>query len=125
MWRDIGYLVDMLESARALTVFAAGRNRPSLEQDAMLRDAMLYRISIIGEAAGKVSAEMQSRIHEIPWPQIISMRNRLIHEYRKVDLDIVWDVAGTHAPELVRIIERFLGAMGIRREDYIRPSPPP
>jgi uncharacterized protein with HEPN domain len=69
-------------------------------------------LAIIGEAAGKVSPEIARSAPEMPWPKIVGMRNRLIHGYCEVDLDVVWKAVTGDWPSLVADLEKMLGAWG-------------
>jgi uncharacterized protein with HEPN domain len=62
-------------------------------------------VEIIGEAASRVDAEERGRYKGIPWSQIVGMRNRLIHGYDSVDLDILWEVVSRDLPLLVENLE--------------------
>ncbi len=62
------------------------------------------------EAAARVSPEFQKLHPEISWQEIIGLRNRLVHGYDAVDLDILWDVVKLDLPELVNTLERALGS---------------
>lgn len=61
----------------------------------------------MGEAASRVSAPTRKRHPEIPWPDIVSMRNRLIHGYDLVDLNLLWDTVATDLPPLIAALERI------------------
>ena len=87
---------------------AEGKNRKALEEDRMLELALVRLIEIVGEAAGKVSAEGKAKFVDVPWPQIIAMRNRLIHGYDAVDLDVLWDTIENDLPDLIAKLEREL-----------------
>ena len=63
---------------------------------------------MIGEAARKVSLEGQLAPPEIPWREIISMRNRIVHDYLGVDEDVVWEVVTFDLPSLVAVLERVV-----------------
>ena len=62
-------------------------------------------LEVIGEAAGKVSGLMRDAHPEIPWSDIIGMRNRLIHEYSRVDVRKVWDTVQNDIPQLIAALE--------------------
>ncbi|WP_242359887.1 DUF86 domain-containing protein [Anaeromyxobacter sp. SG17] len=98
----------MLDAAREAMSFAAGRSRGDLERDRMLVLAIVKDVEIIGEAAARVSPAMQASHPEIPWAQIIATRNRLIHAYFDVDLQVVWDTVTDDLPQLVRLLEPFV-----------------
>ena len=63
---------------------------------------------MIGEAASKVSAPTRARAPELPWNEIVGMRNRLVHGYASVDLDIVWDVVSGDLAEVIAALEKLL-----------------
>lgn len=105
---DVIRLRHMLDAAREAMSFAAGRSRGDLERDRMLVLAIVKDVEIIGEAAARVSPAMQASRPEIPWAQIIATRNRLIHAYFDVDLQVVWDTVTDDLPQLVRLLEPFV-----------------
>jgi uncharacterized protein with HEPN domain len=105
MPRDEGYLLDILNEARFVQSFVQGIDLEMFRWDALRQRAVVRSIEIIGEAARRVSAEFQEQHPEIPWPAIIGMRNRLIHEYDTIDLGIVWEVAQEDIPELIALVE--------------------
>jgi uncharacterized protein with HEPN domain len=65
-------------------------------------------IAVIGQAATRLSPEFRQAHPEIPWREIISTRNRIIHGYDKVKLDIIWDIATTNAGLLLERLEPLL-----------------
>jgi uncharacterized protein with HEPN domain len=69
--------------------FAKGRTRADLKLDRMLQLFLVKEIEVIGEAASRVSRELQAKTPQIPWTEIIGMRHRLIHSYTDVNLDVV------------------------------------
>lgn len=71
----------------------------------MRQYAIVHSIQIIGEAARRVSEEYREMHPEIPWRNIIGMRNQLVHKYDDVDLDVVWRVVQREIPELIALIE--------------------
>jgi uncharacterized protein with HEPN domain len=88
--------------------FIAGRKRADLESDEMLALAIVKSIEIAGEAAAHVGVEVRTQLPEIPWPEVVGMRNHLIHSYFDIDNDRVWDTATEDLPRLRAIIERYL-----------------
>lgn len=105
---DIDRLRHMLDAARESLQFSEGRSRNDLETDRMLVLAVLQDIEILGEAASRVSQEARGLHPEIPWQDIVRMRNRLIHGYFDVNLDVVWDTLHNDLPPLVRMLEEAL-----------------
>jgi uncharacterized protein with HEPN domain len=100
--RDRVRLLHMLEHAQEAVQFVDGRSRKSLDENRTLSLALVRLLEIIGEAAAGVSAESRSKFPGIPWAEIVGLRNRLIHGYDSVDLDIVWNIVKGDLPALVR-----------------------
>jgi uncharacterized protein with HEPN domain len=98
----------MLDAAKQAIAFMAGRSKLSLNADAMLLLAVVKAVEIVGEAAAKITKERQADIPQIPWSQIISMRNRLTHAYFDIDTDIVWQTIVEDLPELIRELETVI-----------------
>ena len=69
---------------------------------------MTRLVEMIGEAANWIPREVQEQYPDIPWANIVGMRNRIIHEYDKVDLDILWQTAKERLPELVKALNEAL-----------------
>jgi uncharacterized protein with HEPN domain len=101
-------LQHMLDAAQEALLFAQGRSRDDLESDRMLVLAIVKSIEIIGEAANQVSDVTQAAHTSIPWGAIVAMRNRLIHGYFDINLDIVWSTVDRELPPLIRQLEFVL-----------------
>jgi len=97
----------MLEHARKAVTLAQGRNRENLDEDWIAALALVRLLEVIGEAAGRTSREEQTEHPEIPWAQIIGLRNRLIHGYDSVDMDILWQIVQYDLPPLITTLEAF------------------
>ncbi len=78
-----------------------GKTREDLDTDRKLTLALIRLLEIIGEAASRIPKEDQEKYISIPWPEIISLRNRLINGYDRVDLDILWEIVSVDLPLLV------------------------
>jgi uncharacterized protein with HEPN domain len=101
-------LQHMLDAANEALTFIQGKNRADLDIDRMLVLSLIRELEIIGEAASKISAETRSQNTSIPWQDISGMRNRLIHAYFDVDLDIVWSTVSRDLPTLKAELEKIL-----------------
>ena len=99
------YLLDMLLAARDALEFAAGLTFSQFEQSRLHQHAVVKAVQNVGEAASRVSADTKQAHPEIPWRQVIGMRNRLIHAYFDINLDILWQVVQDDLPELIAQIE--------------------
>jgi uncharacterized protein with HEPN domain len=80
-------LRHMLDAAKEASLFIQGKIRESLDTERMLALSLVRLLEIIGEAASRVSKEKQVQVPEIPWRQIVGMRNRLTHAYFDISLD--------------------------------------
>ena len=95
-WR----LQHMADAAELAVGFIAGRAKADLLSDPMLRLALTRAVEIVGEAAAQVSAEGRAAWPDVPWSQIVGMRNRLVHAYFDVDTAILWDTVELALPTL-------------------------
>ncbi|MBV8855475.1 MAG: DUF86 domain-containing protein [Acidobacteria bacterium] len=100
MRRDDLYLSDIVEAAESIAAFLSGRGRDSFLQDDLLRSAVLHKLTVIGEAAARVSEDLRVRHPEVEWPDIVGFRNIAVHAYFVVDWSIVWETATQDAPQL-------------------------
>lgn len=105
---DLIRLRHMLDAARESIHFTRNKTKSSLDTDRKLVLALIKSIEIIGEAAAHVTKEGREQTPQIPWPSIISMRNRLIHAYFDINLDIVWQTINEDLPPLVIELEKIL-----------------
>ncbi len=98
----------MRDAAREAMSFYRGRSRADLDTNRMLLQALVREIEILGEAAGQVSAPTRRRLTSIPWATIRGVRNRLIHAYFHIDLDVVCRTVEEDLPDLLGKIEAAL-----------------
>ena len=101
-------LRHMLDAAREAVGFARRRTRGDLDEDRQLLLALLKDVEIVGEAAMQVTEPTRQRLPEIPWARIVGMRNRLVHAYFDINLDIVWNTVQGDLPELISLLERAI-----------------
>lgn len=108
---DAAYLWDMLEAAKLVTSFAAGKSLEDYRASALLRSAVERQLEIIGEAARRVSPAFQAAHSEIPWRAIVGQRNILAHDYGEIDDSRVWGVAAADIPRLIAQLEPLIPAL--------------
>jgi uncharacterized protein with HEPN domain len=100
----------MLDHAREAVSMIAGKAPEDLGKERMFELALVRLVEIIGEAAGRVSQAGQAQSPNIPWREVIGMRNRLIHGYDSVDLNVLWDTVELDLPPLITQLEKVLQA---------------
>jgi uncharacterized protein with HEPN domain len=106
---DAVRLRHMLDHAREAVELCRGRTRQDLGSDRLLNLAMVRLVEVVGEAANRVTTSKQEAHPEIAWREIVSMRNRIIHGYDTVDLDILWSVIQDDLPRLVEQLRAAIG----------------
>lgn len=102
----------MIDAAEKVVRFVDGKSRLDLDRDDMLQFACVRGIAISGEAAAKVSMATHEAAPTIPWRNMIGMRNRIVHAYADIDLDLVWKTATEELPELLTQLRSALGPPG-------------
>ena len=98
-------LLHALDAAREAVSFVQGRTRSDLDNDRKLALALVKEIEIVGEAAAQVTESTRKHLPMIPWNQIVGMRNRLVHGYFDINLDIVWRTVLEDLPTLISLLE--------------------
>lgn len=110
MNHDLVRIKHMLDGIEEIQSFIQGKTRDDLDNNRMLSLSIVHLLEIIGEAANRVTPEFQHKYGHIPWKSIVGMRNRLIHGYYDIDLDIVWKTAVQEIPllhkDLKKIVEK-------------------
>jgi uncharacterized protein with HEPN domain len=101
-------LRHMLRHSREAVSMAEGRQRSDLESDRKLELSLTRLVEIVGEAASKIHRDDRERYPSIPWAQIVGMRQRLVHGYDVVDLDVLWDTITDDLPPLIAELERLV-----------------
>ncbi len=106
--KDVVRLRHILDAAQKAVTYSQGRTRSDLEEDEVLALALVRLMEIIGEAAKAVSPETRSQIPAIPWREIAGTRDRLIHGYADVDLDIIWAILSKDLPLLITELKKLV-----------------
>ena len=106
--RDQTYFEDMLSYGMDAIEFLGEADAADLAADKRTRYALSRAVEIVGEAASKVSEDGRAILADIPWRDIIGMRNTLINGYRGMDLDLLVEAVRDHLPSLVKRLEGLL-----------------
>jgi uncharacterized protein with HEPN domain len=101
-------LKQILSHSREAVDICRRRTRADLDSDRMFNLALTRLIEIIGESANRVPTSIQKKYPDLPWQQMISARNRLIHGYDSVDFDILWSIVKQDLPNLIQRLEEIL-----------------
>jgi uncharacterized protein with HEPN domain len=101
---DVELLEDIITSIERIESYCGNLNYSEFLKDSKTQDAIIRNIEIIGEAVGRLSNELKDKYPEIPWNNIKGTRNRLIHDYSGVNLDILWNIVKDDLPDLYQKI---------------------
>ena len=108
MWRDDAWLLDMLRATRKALGHARGLTEGEFMASALYQDAILRQLTILGEAAKRVSPEFRASHPEIPWKRVTGFRDVVVHDYFRVDLREVWRIVQTDLPPLLAMLETLV-----------------
>ena len=100
-------LRHMLDSAKEAVELTQGKSRHDLDTNRVLSLALIRLLEILGEAANRVTTATRAENPDIPWSQIVSLRNRLIHGYDTIDLDILWKILTDDLPLLIAQLKKI------------------
>ena len=108
MSRDLAALVDISDAIRLINQYRQGIDRYHFSENIEKQDAILRRITVIGEATKRLSKEFRSQHPTIPWKEIAGMRAVISHDYDEIDLDEVWIVMTQNLPPLLAYIQPLI-----------------
>ena len=113
MNRDRLFLADIVKACDKISIFIEGGHDAFLE-DQMVQDAVIRNLEILGEASKNLSPEIRAQAADQPWRQITGMRDKLIHHYFGVKLELVWTTASVIVPPFRTVVANLL--LGIAEE---------
>ncbi len=106
---DSIFIRHMLDYSTEAIMLVQDKTREALDQERLLNLALVRLVEIVGEAANRVSVQTQAKYPSVPWPQIIGLRNRLVHGYDEVDFDVLWRIVREDLPPLAAELRKILG----------------
>ena len=99
---------QMLDAVRRIRAIVRGQTRDAFEADEVRQLALLHLIQVLGQVASRTTAALRDAHPELPWAQMVAMRNRIVHGYDDVDPDIVWRVATEDVEPVLAALEQML-----------------
>ena len=112
MQRDILLLTEMIDAAEQAQELTRGVSVGDLEADRQRRDALLWNFTVLGEAAGQLSDDVKTRFPGVMWQQPVRLRNRIVHGYWSLDLEILHTAAREQLPAFAADLRHVLDALG-------------
>ena len=106
---DLTFIGDVLDAIKRIEGYLRGVDKDAFEENRMMQDAVMHQIEIIGEASNRISDEFQDKYPDLPWMQMRAIRNKIVHDYREVNLSVIWDTAKNDLPPLKKQIKKLLG----------------
>jgi len=104
MSKDKESVLDIIESAQKILAYTAGVTFTEFQINDEKQDAVLRRILVIGEATKRLSPEFKQLYPDIPWRDIAGIRDIIVHEYNRVDVERIWDVVENDLPILLKFL---------------------
>ena len=112
------FLIDISYSIEQIEKFVAGFDFEKFKQDEKTKDAVIMRIGILGEAVNNLPKKLKKEHKEIPWQGIAGMRNKLIHEYFGINVEVVWKTTKEDVPELKKKMLELMKELDIDRSAH-------
>jgi len=105
---DTVYLSHIWDAITQIGIYTAGLSYDQFSRTRLVQDGVIRQLEIIGEASRNLSDDFRDQHSELPWLQIIGLRNRLIHAYFEVNLGIIWDIVQNDLPPLKQRVAAWL-----------------
>lgn len=102
------YLRDILKSGERINRFTSKLDADEFKADDLRVDGVLFNLMTIGEAIKNLPDDMRQKYPNVRWRDISRFRDRVVHHYFKLDLDIVWEIVEIHLPLLITQVEKLL-----------------
>jgi uncharacterized protein with HEPN domain len=109
--RDAGSLQHMLNAIARIGDYTAGLDLLTFSQVPVVQDAVIRQLMVLGEAANRVSRAMQAQSADVPWRDIIALRNVIVHQYEKINLERIWVTVHDDLPPVEKRISDLLASV--------------
>lgn len=113
---DETYLLDMQNAATKAIKFVTGISREQFDESELHQSAVVKQLEIVGEAAGRLSSTLKDTHPDVPWTLIVGMRNRLVHDYTRIDVPTVWETVQSDLGPLRDTIQAMLDPLADQRD---------
>ncbi len=113
---DPSRLTHIIEATQEAMSYVEGVDRAAFDANRMLQHSVVRCIEIVGEASARLSPKLRNENHHIPWPDMIGMRNRIVHAYFDIDIEIVWKTITEDLPALLPAIVAISENLKNRKE---------
>ena len=104
---DLSFLIDIINCIKDINEFTMEIQFHEFEKDKMRKLAVERQLEVIGQAANKISKETQDILKNIPWPNIIGLRNKLAHDYGEILAERIWTISKNSIQELLKELEKI------------------
>lgn len=106
---DLILLGDILDAIFRVESYTRGITKEQFLENLMMQDAVMHQIEIVGEASNGISEEFRETHDSLPWSQMRAIRNKIVHDYRGINLQIIWDTVKNDLPQLKAQVRNLLG----------------
>jgi uncharacterized protein with HEPN domain len=120
--RDLTYLGDILDSIGRIESYTAGTKKKEFMDNFMMQDAVMRQIEIIGEAPNSVSDEFQEKHQNLPWFQMRGIRNKIVHDYRGINLHVILDTVKKRFAFAQKAGSGYIGRVGFHHKSCYTPN---
>ena len=111
------HLLHMRDAAQLAQEFVQERKREDLDNDQLLQMGLAKAVELVGESANQVSDQRKLEHSEIPWQDIVDMRHILVHNYWRIELDVVWDAVKNDIPQLIKQLQPLIESVETRHKE--------
>ncbi|MGD8405002.1 MAG: DUF86 domain-containing protein [Anaerolineales bacterium] len=105
---DLSYIKDIIDAIDRINIYTEGVTKSTFFEHLMMQDATMHQIEIIGEASNQISDTFRDVHPDLPWMEMRAIRNKIVHDYRGIELEIIWDTVKNNLPGLKDQIKSLL-----------------